>query len=67
MSTGTAYYLYTVHASNTFVASPSLAAALYMCTLKMLSRQYLHCAAFTVTVFTDQPLTGIAVHHSSEH
>ena len=53
---GTGYYLYSVHASHTFVSSPSLAASLYLCLLSLITRRYSVCASVANSCFTDQAL-----------
>lgn len=51
-------YLYPVHASGTFLAPPSLAAALLLATLRLMNRNYSDAARLLRTCFKDSAYTG---------
>lgn len=54
----TRYYLYQVHTSLTFVHTPSLAAALYLCLVRLLARDYAAAAAAVATCTVDVAFTA---------
>ncbi|KDO28986.1 hypothetical protein SPRG_20090 [Saprolegnia parasitica CBS 223.65] len=53
----TRYYLYPVHASQTFVLTPSLSSTLYLILLALMNRQYKSAAQYIATCHVDVPFT----------
>mmetsp|Transcript_2150 Transcript_2150/g.2909 ORF Transcript_2150/g.2909 Transcript_2150/m.2909 type:complete len:4480 (+) Transcript_2150:77-13516(+) len=54
----TRYYLYQVHTSLSFLRTPSLAAALYLCLCRFLARDFSSAAAVVTTCTVDVPFSG---------
>jgi hypothetical protein len=50
-------YLYPIHLSGKFVLPPSLAAAFYLATARLLARDYEGCTRVVTTCFTDVPFS----------